>query len=142
MTTQQYRWVYPGFQMTLHVFHSSSRRHFYRFRLFVEGPRSIDIVAFKILMQVSSLLLFLWQFVTASVPQLNDIPFFNPGRNPCLQSERKITFDLRNRYANVVGKKCIPFQYPHKTLQTYKSNKLGQKTTLSRGGWKKLLNPT
>lgn len=70
---------------------------FKRFCRFVHGPRSIDIVAFKMLMQVPSLwgsqCMDLSQLVFLSVPY--NFPFLNSRRSPCLQIERKTIFHLR-----------------------------------------------
>ena len=64
---QQYKWAYSSFQMTLHAFRFSSGKHFKRFYRFADRPRLIDIVGFKISMQVSSFLRFPCQFVAGSV---------------------------------------------------------------------------
>ena len=73
-------------------------------------PRTtVDIVAFKISMQGSSLIGFRCRFVAVSVPQRKSFQFFNPRRNPCLQVEQKTIFELRAMLRHVVEQKFTPF---------------------------------
>ena len=64
--------AYLSFHMARHSFHS-----FKRFRRFIHGPLSKDIVGFRC------------RFVAGSLPESKTFPFFNPRRNPCLQIEQK-----------------------------------------------------